>query len=451
MAEADGAFLINERVKIMRDLETVRKTALAAIEAAKDSIIETGRWLWKNPESGYREVKTSAYIVNELRKLGLEVKTDLAMTGFRADIDTGKPGPTVAIMGEMDSLLIPNHPECDKTTGAVHSCGHNVGGPGLIGTAIAILAVKEDLCGKVVLIGTPAEEGIELDYRKKLMAEGKIQAISGKSQLMLEGVLDDVDIAYMNHLSKGFGHRDHNGAINKRLTFHGVSCHAAGPQNGRNALSAATLAMDAIGLMRESLGYSAYARVHGIITHGGDAVNIIPNEVTMEYMLRMPKLDEMLKLNERFDKIVMYAAKAAECEVTIETVNGFLPLYDDVELGHMVGDIVHYLQPDAAYDDNGNFAAGSTDMGDVATVIPAVHGYVPGAGGQGHGIDYNIADEYSAYVVNAQLEALTAIELLYGDGAKGKAIAAHKANLMPMEEYKATVKKINQTIKSTDL
>ena len=82
---------------------------------------------------------------------------------------------------------------------------------------------------------------------------------------------------------------------------------------------------------------------------------------------------------------------------------------------------------------------------------PAVHGYVPGAGGQGHGIDYNIADEYSAYVVNAQLEALTAIELLYGDGAKGKAIAAHKANLMPMEEYKATVKKINQTIKSTDL
>ena len=435
----------------MRDLETVRKTALAAIEAAKDSIIETGRWIWNNPEPGYREVKTSAYIVNELRKLGLEVKTDLAMTGFRADIDTGKPGPTVAIMGEMDSLLIPNHPECDKITGAVHSCGHNVGGPGLIGTAIAILAVKEDLCGKVVLIGTPAEEGIELDYRKKLMSEGKIQAISGKSQLMLEGVLDDVDVAYMNHLSQGFGHRDHNGAINKRLTFHGVSCHAAAPQNGRNALSAATLAMDAIGLMRESLGYNAYARIHGIITHGGDAVNIIPNEVTMEYMLRMPKLDEMLKLNERFDKVVMYAAKAAECEVTIETVNGFLPLYDDVELGHMAGDIVHYLQPDAPYDDNGHFAAGSTDMGDVATVIPAVHGYVPGSGGKAHGVDYCIADEYSAYIVNAQLEALIAIELLYGDGAKGKAIAAHKANLMPMEEYKATIKKINQTIKSTDL
>ena len=435
----------------MRDLETVRKAALAAIENAKDSIIETGRWIWNHPESGYREVNTSAYIVNELRKLGLEVKTNLAMTGFRADIDTGRPGPTVAIMGEMDSLLIPNHPDCDKTTGAVHACGHNVGGPGLIGTAIAILAVKDDLCGKVALIGTPAEEGIELDYRKKLMSEGKIQAISGKSQMMIEGVLDDVDIAYMNHLSQSFGHRDHNGAINKRLTFHGVSCHAAGPRNGRNALGAATLAMDAIALMRESLGYSAYARIHGIITHGGDAVNIIPNEVTMEYMVRMPKLDEMLELNERFDKVVMYAAKAAECEVTIETVNGFLPLYDDVELGHMVGEIVHYLQPDAAFDDNKTFAAGSTDMGDVATVIPAVHGYVPGAAGLAHGIDYKIVDEYSAYIVNSQVEALTAIELLYGNGEKGKTIAARKADLMPMEEYKNTIKKINQTLKSTDL
>ena len=435
----------------MRDLETVKKSALAAIESAKDTLIETGRWIWNNPEPGYREVKTSAYIINELRKLGLEVKTNLAMTGFRADIDTGRPGPTVAIMGEMDSLLIPNHPDCDKSTGAVHACGHNIGGPGLIGTAIAILAVKDDLCGKVALIGTPAEEGIEMNYRKKLMEEGKIQAISGKSQLMLEGVLDDVDIAYMNHLSMSFGHRDHNGAINKRLTFRGVSCHAAGPKNGRNALSAATLAMDAIGLMRESLGYSAYARIHGIITHGGDAVNIIPNEVTMEYMVRMPKLDEMLQLNDRFDKVVMHAAKAAECEVTIETVNGFLPLYDDAELGHMVGDVVHYLYPEAAYDDNKTFAAGSTDMGDVATVIPAVHGYVPGAEGIAHGVDYRIKDEYSSYVVNAQVEALTAIELLYGDAAKGKAIAARKADLMPMEEYKSIIRKINTTVKSEDL
>ena len=180
-------------------------------------------------------------------------------------------------------------------------------------------------------------------------------------------------------------------------------------------------------------------------------MNIIPNEVTMEYMVRMPKLDEMLQLNERFDKVVMYAAKAAECEVTIETVHGFMPLYDDVELGHMVGDIVHYLQPDAQFDDNQTFVAGSTDMCDVATVIPAVHVYIPGAAGLAHGVDYQIADAYSSYVINAQIEALTAIELLYGNGEKGKAIAAHKADLMPMEKYKNIIKQINQTLKSTDL
>ena len=271
----------------MSNIENARAAALAAIKQSENTILEAGRWIWNNPEPGYREVKTSAYIIEALKKLGLEVKTGLALTGFRADIDTGKPGPTIAIMGEMDSLLIPNHPQCDKTTGAVHACGHNIGGAGLIGTAVALLAVKDQLCGRIALIGTPAEEGIEMDYRKSLMDAGKIQAISGKSQMLIEGVLDDIDIAFMNHLSGSFGHRDHNGAINKRLTFHGVSCHAAGPQNGKNALNAATLAMNAIALMRESYSNSNMMRVHGIITGGGEAVNVIPNEVTMEYMLRM--------------------------------------------------------------------------------------------------------------------------------------------------------------------
>ena len=435
----------------MRDIETVRKSALQAIDNAKDQIMELGRWIWNNPESGYREVKTSARIIEELKKLGLEVKTDLAITGFRADIDTGKPGPTVAIMGEMDSLIIPTNPDCDKTTGAVHACGHNVGGPGLLGTAIALLAVKDDLCGKIAIIAAPAEEGIELDYRKSLIEAGKIKAISGKSQLLLEGVLDDVDVAFMNHLSSKFAHYDHNGALNKKLIFHGRSTHAAHPESSKNALSAATLAMTAIGLLRESLGYTDKARIHGIITGGGTAVNVIPDNVTMEYMVRMPTLEGILDLNQRFDNIVMHAAKAAECEVTIETVNGFLPLYDNMDLGAVVRDVVHYLQPDAAFGHNDHFATGSTDMGDVAAVIPSVHGYVPGSKGTSHGIDYGIADEYSAYVVNAQVEALTAIELLYGDAAKGKAIAAQKAGLMPIDEYRQLINQLNTTKSSKDL
>jgi len=435
----------------MRDLETVKKAALEAIENAKDEIIAVGEHIWQIPEPGYREYKTSAYIVSELEKLGLKVKTNLAITGFRADIDTGRPGPTVAILGELDSLIIPNHPECDKTTGAVHACGHNVGGAGLVGAAKALLAVKDDLCGKIALIGTPAEEGIEMTFRKNLIDQGKIQAIAGKPQLILEGVFDDVDAAFMNHAGSGYGYMDHNGAINKKLIFRGKSCHAASPQNGRNALNAATLAMSAIGLLRESLGNNDKIRIHGVITHGGDAVNVIPNEVTMDYMLRMPTLKEVVELSERFDNIVMHAAKAAECEATIESLSGYMPLYDDPELGKIQKDVVAYVAPGADFNENRRFLASCTDMGDVATIIPAVHGYVPGNSGTSHGVDFAIADKYTSYVVNAQIEALIAVEMLYGDGAKGKAIAARKANLMPIKEYVETLKRVSRTIKSEDL
>ena len=435
----------------MNTPENVKKIALNAIENAREKIIEVGRYIWKNPEPGYREVKTSGYIVGELRKLGLQVTENLAVTGFRADIDTGRPGPTVAILGELDSLIIPTHPECDPATGAVHSCGHNIGGPGLIGTAIALLAVKDHLCGKIALIGTPAEEGIEMSYRKSLIEAGKIQAIAGKSQMILEGVFDDVDVAFMNHLSSKYGYLDHNGAINKKLIFRGKSCHAAAPQNGKNALNAAPLAMSAIGLLRESLSYHNKIRIHGVITHGGEAVNVIPDEVVMDYMLRMPTLDDMIKLNNRFDNIVMHAAKAAECEVTIESLNGYMPLYDDKELGSLVKEVVEYLDPGAYFDENSTFLASSTDMGDIATVIPAVHGYIPGMSGTSHGVDYAIADEYKSYVVNAQVEALVAIELLYGDGKKAEAIARHKADLISIQEYAETVKNVNRVLKSEDL
>ncbi|MBE6369062.1 MAG: amidohydrolase [Lentisphaerae bacterium] len=434
----------------MNQLDQVRKAAVKAIENAQDKIIAAGRHLWKIPEPGYREFNTSAFIVNELIKLGLEVKTNLAITGFRADIDTGKPGPTLAILGELDSLIIPTHPAADPATGAVHACGHNVGGAGLIGSAIALLAVKNELCGKIALIGTPAEEGIEMSYRKSLIDSGRIRAIAGKSQLIIEGVFDDVDIVFMNHLGKSYGFWDHNGAINKRLTFRGKSCHAARPQGGKNALNAATLAMNAIALLRESLGYNDKIRIHGVITHGGDAVNVIPDRIDMDYMLRMPHLEEMKKLNDRFDNVVIHAAQAAECEVSIDTLSGYMPLYDDPALGKIMQQVVKYLDPAAEFEFNPEFLTSSTDMGDIATVIPALHGYVPGRSGTGHGVDYAIEDEYSAYVKNAQVAALMAVELLSGNGDTGKKIAAGKAALMPIKEYIETVQKINRTVKSDE-
>ena len=433
------------------------KDILAAVRETVDrhagDIMEVGDHIWNHPEPGYREEKTSAYLAGKLEALGLTVRRKLALTGFRADIDTGRPGPVVAVLGELDSLILPNHPQCDKKTGAVHACGHNSSCASLYGTAVALLesGALSSMCGKIALIASPAEEGIEMDYRCGLIKQGKIGSIAGKSQLIREGVFDDVDLAYMHHLSTHFGYDDHNGCINKKITFRGKSCHAAAPHRGINALNAATLALNAVALLRESYSSDPYIRIHGIVTDGGDSVNIIPDRVTMDYMLRAPDLEKMLKLNERFDRAVLYAAKAAECEAVVESLNGYMPLLDDPELGTLLGHTAEELFPGIEFDYNGTFSAASTDMGDVATVIPAVHGYVPGCRGIGHGIDYGIADPQSAYLKSSLLNAALAVKLLYGDAAPARKIAARREGLLSIREYVETIDRINRTRTSEEL
>jgi amidohydrolase len=434
-----------------RSKETLSAAVRAAIEARRDEIIATGRHIWKHPEPGYREHQTSAFLAEKLRSLGLPVKTGLAITGLRADLDTGRPGPVLAILGELDSLIIPTHPECDPATGAVHACGHNASATALFGTAAALVdaAAAGELCGKVAFIATPAEEGIENEYRQSLIDQGRIDFIAGKPQLIREGVFDDVDLSFMHHLGGKFGVNDHNGAVNKRIVFHGKSCHAASPQNGVNALNAVSLAQHAIGLMREAYSNTDKIRIHGIVTNGGAAVNVLPDTAVMEYMLRAPSVPEILALNERFDRVVLHAALAAECTATIQTLAGYMPLLDDTDLIALEQQVVHSIAPDAPFDANTHFYASCTDMGDVATVIPAIHAYVPGADGASHGVDYRIADENQAYIVNSLLGALMAVELLYGDGEKARAIAAHKSRLMPIPEYLRMMASINKTVDSS--
>lgn len=429
------------------ELNDVLVSVKETIARNADAITEVGEHIWKNPEPGYREVKTSAYLAGKMEELGLTVKRNLALTGFRADIDTGRPGPVLAVLGELDSLILPNHPECDKQTGAVHACGHNVSCANLYGTAVGLIksGALDSMCGKIALIATPAEEGIEMDYRTGLIKQGKIGSIAGKSQLIREGVFDDVDLSYMIHLSNHFGYNDHNGSVNKKITFRGKSCHAASPQNGINALNASTLALNAIAMLRESYSNNAYIRIHGIITNGGDTVNIIPDEVSMDYMLRAPSLEKILELNDRFDHAVLYAAKAAECEATVETLNGYMPLLDHPELGKLFGNTAEELFPGIEFDYNGSFYASCTDMGDVATVIPAIHGYTPGNKGTSHGIDYYVADPESAYIKSSLLNTASAVKLLYGDAAPAKKIAAQRDGLISIPEYIRIIDRINQT------
>ncbi len=424
----------------MRTLEEVKKAVIAAVERRSDEIIAMGDYVWKNPEPGYREYKTSKYAVDKSRSLGLEVRDKLAITGMRADLDSGRPGPVLALLGEMDSLIIPSHPECDKSTGAVHACGHNSHITAMVGAAMALVdsGAAEDFSGKVAFIGTPAEECIEIDWRNQLMSEGKIGAIGGKAELIREGVFDDVDMAIMNHIGARthYGTQDHNGFVCKSVSFRGRSCHAARPSGGVNAMHAATLAIHALGLLNAT--FPDEARVHGIITSGGNVVNVIPDRSGLEYMLRAPTLEAVEELSRSFDRAMKGAAMAMGAAVEIKTSAGYMPLFNDLELSRIFIDLVkENITTDTEFRIKSVFAKSSTDMGDLSVIMPAVHCDIPGSSGSSHGKDYVIADKWKAYVDNAKLLALMAVELLYGDAGRGRAIAANREGKISIQDYLA--------------
>ena len=174
---------------------------LQGVEAYQDTILAAERHIWKNPESGYREWKTHAYLKEKFEELGYTVIEAGNIPGFWTDVDTGRPGPKVAVFGEMDSLIVPTHPECDPETGAVHACGHHCQCAALLGVAAALKApgALDALSGSIRLIAVPAEELIELGFRRQLKEKGIIRYFGGKQEFMARGVLDDVDISIMVH------------------------------------------------------------------------------------------------------------------------------------------------------------------------------------------------------------------------------------------------------------
>ena len=148
-------------------------TVLQAVEACRDTILAAERHIWKNPETGFREWKTHAYLKSKYEELGYTITEAGNIPGFWTDIDTGRPGPCIAVFGELDALIVPAHPECDPETGAVHACGHHCQSAALLGVAAALKApgVLDGLSGSVRLIAVPAEESEELDFRRQLNRE----------------------------------------------------------------------------------------------------------------------------------------------------------------------------------------------------------------------------------------------------------------------------------------
>ena len=417
---------------------------LAAAKKHQQLILDAERYIWNNPEPGYREWKTHRYLKERYEALGYTLTEAGNIPGFYTDIDTGKPGPTVMILGEMDSLIIPDHPECDRETGAVHACGHHAQSAALLGVA-AILkepGMLDGLCGKIRLCAVPAEEGIELDFRQQLKKQGIISQVSGKAEIICRGWCDDVDMAYIVHTTTGDPGKisctgaASNGAMAKTVTYKGVSAHAGGsPYRGINALYAANLGLSAINALRETFRDGDKVRVHPIITEGGTVVNAIPETVRMESYVRALTVEAIQRENKKVNRAIAASAAAMGARVTIVDELAFAPNRNDKLFRQAVqaaGSAM--LGAENTNTEGDTYGSGSTDMGHLSCIMPTVHPNMSGAGGRAHSPEYFIADPVSACVMSAEFQVMMAHVLLGNNAECAKDIIAKHEKIFPTKQ-----------------
>ena len=420
----------------------MQNTISNAVEKYRQLILDAERYIWANPETGYREVKTSKYMEEKFRELGYELTMADGITGFYTVIDTGREGPEVMILGELDSIICPAHKDADPVTGAVHSCGHNAQCAALLGVAAALTDknILDKLCGRIRLCAVPAEELLEIGYRKELKKQGKIKYFGGKSEFLSRGYFDGVDIAFMVHTATSFSVSGGSvGCLAKEITYKGTASHAGGsPWNGKNALYAATCGINAANALRETFKEQDILRFHPIITHGGDMVNAIPETVTMESYVRGASYEAIVDTNKRINQALCGAALSIGTNVEIVDIPGYAPHLNDKNMMELAKEAAALAMPEVEFHSSDKMGGGSTDMGDLSCIMPIVHPYAAGAAGKGHGNDYEIVDPVAACVTNAkwQLTMLTLLLVNNGERAR-KVIEEFEPRFASKEEFLA--------------
>jgi amidohydrolase len=424
--------------------DDLKRAVCAAIDRQGNEIIALGDQILHHPETGFNETATAALVAERMRALGLDPETGLALTGVKGRLKGRKKGPSVALVSELDSLRTSDHPHADPHTGAAHSCGHNAQIAGMLGAAMGLAAAgaPDHLAGDIVLFAVPAEEFIDVAERLGRRAKGEIEFLLGKPELVAKGHFDDIDMAMMIHLAshdegrtRSFMVDSSNGAVIKQIRFLGRASHAGGaPQRGINALSAAQIALNAIHCQRESFYDRDTVRIHPIITKGGDAVSVVPAEVTMETFVRAGSLEAIVDANMKVDRCLRAGALAMGAEVEINTIPGYLPQRNHRAVGELFGGNVEALCGAGSFDIGGH-RTGSTDMGDIAHLMPVVHPYVSCATGRTHGADFHITEPEHAYLTPAKLLAMTAIDLLWDDATPAHQILADFTPPMTKPQY----------------
>ena len=305
--------------------------------------------MFHNPELGDEEFESMKMLVSELEKHNFDVETNIVgrPTAFKAVYDSNKPGPTIAYLAEYDALA-----------GLGHACGHNLIGNMAVGAAILLSEHLETLGGRVMVLGTPAEE-----------------TNGAKVPMAKEGIFDDVDVALMVHPADESSESGPMLAMDAiQYDFYGKASHAAGaPDEGINALDGVLQLFNGINAIREHLKDDV--RIHGIISKGGDAANVTPDHATAQFYIRASEREYLDTVVEKVENIAKGAALMTGA--TVEISNYELS-YDNMIHNEPLSQLFtkhlkkvspHPVKPKTK-------STGSADIGDVSQVVPALHPYV---------------------------------------------------------------------------
>jgi amidohydrolase len=326
-------------------MSAVKDLIVEAVDRLADDLEALSRRIHDHPELAYQEVKAAAWLSEFLDKQGFKVERGVAgvETAFRGTLETGE-GPTIAILCEYDAL-----------PGIGHACGHNVIATSGAGAGAALAAVRTQLPkGRIQVIGTPAEEGG-----------------GGKVKLIKAGVFKDVDCAMMIHgFDRTILHQDLLGIARGTFEFAGKASHAsADPWEGVNALDAVIQMYNAVSMLRQQVRPDC--RIHGIITSGGAAANIIPEYAAAVFYVRAPRIDTMWDLFKRVSAAAEGAARATGCTLKITQHDS---VYEPMKSSRVMLDLFAANMKTAGLTEGAPIPdrLGSSDIGNVSQVIPAI-------------------------------------------------------------------------------
>ncbi len=329
--------------------ESTYTEILAAIDDVADDLIEASHAIHANPELAFKEYFACETLTKSLEKHELPVETGVFTleTAFETKLNTDVEGPTVAILAEYDAL-----------PGIGHACGHNIIATTALGATLGLKQVADKLPGKIRLLGTPAEE------------KG-----GGKEIMARAGAFDGVDAAMMIHpAGVNLASMPCICVAEVEVIYHGKSSHASAmPHKGINALDGLLLAYQAISNLRQHIRPTE--RIHGIITEGGQAPNIVPDKTAGQFYVRAANEKDLAKLKPRVQACFEAGAKGSGSEVEVNWANvDYLdlntnwPLADQFQMH--AENIGREFVP---YDQALGFGAGSTDMGNVSHRVPSIH------------------------------------------------------------------------------